>query len=228
MEATMNNTALIRMMGQLIARNMFGNQKSDIPLQNVLGERGNRKIPSTTAIFNMSSANECMALKLGLCKAHEAGVECYAMKAENGIYPEVLPYREKQQKFWLSISAEEFAMQFLILNSVKTNPFDALRLNESGDFHSQKCLDKAEKIARILKRYGITVYCYTSRNDLDYHRVEALRVNGSGFKKDGIVNVFKIIQKKEDKPKGYVLCPQDCRDCDRCMKAGMRTAVVKH
>lgn len=198
-----------------------------IPLRNLIKD-GNFKIPNTTAIFNMSSAHNCPAKKLGLCKAQAAVVKCYAIKSEVGSRPGVEPYRNRQEKFWKEVTAESFAVQFLTINALKPVPFNALRLNEAGDFHDQASLDKAEKIARILKKYGIKVYCYTSRDDLDFHKVEALRISGSGFKKDGIVNVFQIINSKKDKPKGYKLCPMDCNICNRCMKAGMRTAVVKH
>lgn len=197
------------------------------PLYLLLGDEGNIKIPNTTAIFNMASAKHCPSKKLGLCKAESQGAVCYAAKAER-LYPLVLPYREKQAKFWSGITAEEFAFQFLMINSFKRQPFNLLRLNESGDFHNQECVDKAEKIARILKKHGIICYCYTSRSDLDYHKIEALRISGSGFKKDGIVNVFKIIKSKKDRPRGFSMCPMNCRKCNRCSKSRMSTCVVKH
>ena len=99
---------------------------------------------------------------------------------------------------------------------------------EVGDFHSQECVDKAKKIARILKPYGIICYGYTSRSDLDCHRVEALKISGSGFKKDGIVNVFKIVDSIKDKPRGYGICKINCRKCTRCMSSGLRTVFLKH
>jgi hypothetical protein len=198
-----------------------------IPLKKLL-IAGNKKIPKTTAIFNMSSAHDCPSRKLGLCKAAKAGVKCYAIKSEVASRPYVQPHRERQEKFWKATSAEDFAVQFLLINALRKLPFTALRLNEAGDFHTQECIQKADKIARILKPYGIPVYCYTSRDDLDYSHVSALRISGSGFKKKGIVNVFKIIDKKEDKPKGFKLCPMDCKVCDRCQKAGLKTAVLKH
>jgi len=197
------------------------------PLYWLLSDEGNIKIPATTAIFNMSSAKNCPSKRLGLCKAKKQGAKCYAEKAEI-LYPLVLPYREKQAKLWEKISAEEFAFQFLMANSFKLHPFNLLRFNESGDFHSQECVGKAEKVARILKPYGIRCYCYTSRDDLDYHRVEALKVSGSGFKKPGIVNVFKIINSKKDRPKGYTMCKMSCKVCDRCSRARMSTCVIKH
>lgn len=216
----------IKPLARLLIYDTIG--ESLIPLRRLLGKEGNKKIPNTTAIFNMSSAHDCPSKKLGLCKAAACGVKCYAIKSEVASRPLVQPYRERQRDFWLSTSAESFAVQFLLINALRRVTFNALRFNEAGDFHSQECLDKAEKIARILKPYGVTCYCYTSRDDLDYHRLEALKVSGSGFKKDGVVNVFQIIDREEDKPKGYGLCPQDCRACDRCLKAGLRTAIVKH
>lgn len=204
--------------------------KNKYKLKDVINERGNIKIPKTTAIFNMSSATDCPSRKLGLCKAVDKNGKsfCYAIKSERANRPLVLPYRRKQEKYWKSVSAEEFAVEFLILSSMKRNPFTAIRFNESGDFHNQSCVNKAEKIARILKPYGIICYCYTSRNDLDYRKVKALRISGSNFKKPGIVNIFKIIKKKEDKPKGYAMCPMDCHSCNRCMRAGLKTAIIKH
>lgn len=207
----------------------YGVLHDKVELENLLCHEGNQKIPSTTAIFNMGSAKDCPSKRLGLCRAFDSEGKhiCYAKKAEC-IYPYALPYRCRQKDFWLRISPEEFVFQFLIVNGTKRIPFNALRFNESGDFWGQDCIDKAEKIARLLKPYGIVCYCYTSRSDLDFSRVRKLRVSGSGFQKDGVTNEFKIIEKKEDRPKGYGICPMDCSICNRCMKTGMKTAVVIH
>ena len=194
-----------------------------------LVQSGNTKIPKTTAIFNMSSAHDCSSRRLGLCKACVNGKNvCYAIKAEYSYRPDVLPYRRRQEKLWLNFSAEEIVFHFLLLNSNKKNKFDSLRLNEAGDFHSQDCVNKAEKIARYLKRYGIVVYCYTSRSDLDFSKVKVLRISGSGFKKKGITNIFKIVSDKSERPKGFGICPMDCHICNRCLKSGMKTCVIKH
>ena len=210
----------------LLAYNVWNHH---IPLRNVLVKQGNMKIPSSTAIFNMGSATECPSRKLGLCSADRAGVKCYALKAEqNKLWPHILPFRMRQEKFWKEITAESYAVQFLTINALKVKPFNALRLNESGDFWSQDCVKKAEKIARILKMYGVITYCYTSRSDLDYSKVEALKISGSGFKTKGVVNIFKIIDRIEDKPKGYGVCPMDCKVCNRCMKGGLKTVVIAH
>ena len=111
---------------------------------------------------------------------------------------------------------------------MKVQPFTALRFNEAGDFYGQECVDKAERIATVLKRYGVVVYCYTSRSDLDYSKTKNLVVSGSGFMKEGITNEFKIIKSKSDKPKGYGVCPMDCKKCSKCQKRGTKTVVNLH
>jgi len=206
----------------------------DIPLSYLM-QAGNTKIPKETAIFNMSSALDCPSLALGLCKAiiwdddlQAFKSICYAKKAERDCRPAVLPYRRRQEHFWLGISAEQFVRQFLIFNARKVVRFDKIRLNESGDFHDQACVDKAEKISRILSSFGIVVYCYTSRDDLDYTKVRSLVINASNFNAPGIVNEFHMIPDGKDSPKGFLKCPMDCTICDRCSKRGSKTWVPQH
>ena len=197
-----------------------------IPLKGLLSN-GNIKLPSSTAIFNLTPAKLCPSLKLGLCKASEQGAKCYAYKAEY-FYPQVLPYRMKQMKFWKSTSAIEFAKQFMLVSSQKKQPYKLLRLNESGDFTSQKDVDKTEEIARILNLQGVKVYCYSSRSDLDFSNCKNLIVSGSNFTKAGINNVFKIVKNEKDKPKGYGMCRGNCKICNRCQVRGKLTCVIKH
>jgi hypothetical protein len=202
--------------------------KSFCELNGLLSD-GNTKLPRTTAIFNMSSAKDCPSLKRGVCKAFIDGKHiCYAKKAETPMRPQVLPYRRKQEKFWLSITADEFIAQFLLINALKNKPFTALRLNESGDFHSQACIEKAERIANVLSRYGIITYGYTSGDDLDFSMVKSLILSGSGFTAAGISGEFLIVKDIKDKPKGYGVCAMDCKACTRCQKRGMKTVVPKH
>lgn len=211
------------------ARLFTGNKgKSIIELDSLLSD-GNTKLPRTTAIFNMSSATDCPSLKKGLCKAIMDGKHiCYAKKAETARCPQVLPYRRKQEKFWLETSADDFLAQFLLINALKGKPFTALRLNEAGDFHSQECVDKAERIATVLKRYGVIVYGYTSNDELDYSNIKNLIFAGSGFSKVGLANEFLIVKDIKDKPRGFGVCAMDCKICTRCMKRGMKTVVKNH
>jgi len=191
---------------------------------------GNKKIPSTTAIFNMGSATDCPSRKLGFCQAlNKKGKNvCYARKAECDYRPHVLPHRRKQEKYWKSCTAERFVIDFLTLNALKALPYTALRLNEAGDFWSQKCVDKATHIARILKKYGIRVYCYTSRRDLDFSRCsEYMTISGSGFTKEGIRGIFTMVHSKKERPVGFGICKGDCRICQRCL-VGRKTVVLRH
>ena len=129
----------------------------------------------------------------------------------------------------MSISAEEFAKEFISINSRKRNKFTALRLNEAGDFHSQACVAKAEKIAFLLACYGVKTYAYTARKDLSYKDIDNLVVNGSGWQKDNVTNDFLIVEKDgSGLPKGYKLCPMDCSICSRCLIKGSKTGVPKH
>lgn len=140
---------------------------------------GNTKLPKTTAIFNMGPAMHCPSRKLGLC---ELGNKCYALKAEK-FRPQVLPYRTRQSNYWYLCSAEQFADEFTEIYNRKRIKPTLLRFNESGDFWTQDCYYKANKIAKILKeRHGIVSYCYTHRTDLVYHNFnQSLQVLKSGF-----------------------------------------------
>ena len=205
----------------------------EVPLAALI-QAGNIKIPKETAIFNMSSATDCASLALGLCKAcvwseelQKLKTVCYALKAEREYRPAVLPYRRRQEKFWKDVTAESFAMQFLIINSRKGVKFDKIRLNEAGDFHTQECVDKAEAIARGLKKFGIRVYCYTARRDLDFSKVRNLVISGSNFAKDGVRGMFKMVHSIKDKPKGYGICKGDCRVCQKCL-IGRKTVILRH
>jgi len=181
---------------------------------------GNRKLPKTTAIFNLSPAAVCPSEKLGLCSLCN---KCYAKKAER-LYPQVLPYRQAQMDYWLRTSAMQFAMEMIIINESKRNKVNALRFNESGDFHSQTCVDKMEEISRLLWKAGITCYVYTARKDLDFSKCKYLQVNASGFNKAGVSAQFIGIVNAKQAAMEYRLatnkkaavCCGDCKKCSIC------------
>jgi hypothetical protein len=176
----------------------------------------------------MASAHDCPSRKLNLCVAAKLGIKCYAIKSEYAYWPNVLPFRRRQEKFWKSINATNFVKQFIEINSRKRTPFTALRLNESGDFHSQKCVDKAEQIAKELAKHNVKVYCYTSRKDLNFNNCKYLIVSGSGFKKKGVSNIFKIIKDLKERPKNYKTCKGDCKICKICQGRNNKTVVLAH
>jgi len=104
----------------------------------------------------------------------------------------------------------------------------ALRVNESGDFHSQLCVEKLEKIAKILSAIGIKTYCYTSRKDLNFKYCRNLIVNGSGFKTQGISNIFQIVMKNQEWTDKYLTCVGDCAICSFCLLKGKKIGILQH
>jgi hypothetical protein len=194
---------------------------------------GNSKLPYTTAIFNMTTATDCPADKLGLCQARRKNKEgkeiqyCYALKTEKTFPKSSLIYRQKQAKFWDNCTVGSFIKQFKESHLTGPKKITHLRLNECGDFRTQADVNKADRIAEVLKTYNIKVYCYTSRSDLDYSNVRYLRIMGSGFKTSGIRGEFRIVENASDKPDGFGVCPADCTKCKRCV-IGLDTVVVLH
>ncbi len=187
---------------------------------------GNSKLPKTTAIFNMTSATDCVALALGLCHVESVPGRryCYALHDEQQ-FPRVLPFRRRQAKAWNEISAEVFAA--VLFKMRLDNPFRMLRFNEAGDFRNQADVDKAEGVAARLSGAKILTHAYTSRSDLNFRNLLYLKVIGSGFRSPGTMGEFKIVAAGEDPPEGYLKCPGSCVACDACMR-GQLVYTRKH
>lgn len=202
---------------------------------------GNHKLPKTTAIFNLTSATDCPSDKLGLCQAYKAGkCICYALKAEKQ-YPACLPYRRRQARYWRTAKMSDIVADFFdalyskrfYVQAGVTEIVTMLRINESGDFRNQSDVDRLDFLASHLKTKrgkktpGILTYCYTARKDLDFSKLKALIVLGSGFSKKGIKGQFKMISKTDKIPAGYKECPGNCRICNRCPR-GLNSVVREH
>lgn len=192
---------------------------------------GNTKIGKDTLIINMGSTKECSSKKLGLCKIEK----CYALKAEIQ-YPNVLPFRMRQENYWLSTDAigivEDISYVWKF-NGSRDISLKFVRVNESGDFHSHKCLTKLIHIAKMLP--NITFYTYTHRSDIvdngTYKRLPSnLIINCSNFNRKGL-NTFKAIvsvkvhsMKQIPKFRKEILkfadfaCVGDCSICGYCKK----------
>lgn len=190
---------------------------------------GNRKIPTTTLIFNMGSATTCPSDKLGLCPlgGMNGDGSCYALKAECGIYPDTLPYRHRQEDMWLNSSAEDIAQA--INSIIKRRPYiDAIRVNESGDFHSMDCVKKLSKVASLVK---VPVYSYTHRLDLFTESTtkklhKNLTMNFSeemSFNHDH--NEFRV-EDTIDSAVDSIPCPMDCKMCSMCSSRNKRVISV--
>lgn len=181
---------------------------------------GNHKLGDDTAIFNMSSAQDCPSKQLGMCEVINKGYRCYADKAETQYGDAVINARVRQGSFW-RLSSEHEILQ-LISEKIKRRKKDTryLRFNESGDFHDQCDIRKLSYISSGLKTIGITTYGYTARNDLDF-RDANFYVKGSGWNHESLTGTTTIIKNKEDLPEStkdntWILCPNSCKTCNIC------------
>ncbi len=183
---------------------------------------GNKKLKASTAIFNMNPASVCPSRALGMCLCSD---KCYALKAER-LYPFVLPFRERQQKAFITKSAAEIASA-VIASGTKNKPIKEFRFSESGDFANQSAVDKMTDICAILKQAGIACYGYTARKDLDFKGLMAVAtVQGSSFM---VTNNFKFIPKGETIEGCDKVCAGDCRICSLCWTVkGLTIAIPQH
>ena len=191
--------------------------------------KGNKKLPQTTWIFNLSSATDCESKKRGLCQLCNVA-KCYAMTAER-IYKAVLPYRRRQQQIWKDTKVSDFCNTVIDMKSRSKVKCTSFRFNEAGDFTCQQDILKAEYVARVLYRNGIKTYCYTARSDLDFSQCKYLIVNGSGFQPNtSNSNMFYV--KGQDTwqnkltGKNVRSCDCDCSVCDLCQVGNQYTIGV--
>ena len=173
---------------------------------------------------------------------------CYGLKAEV-IYPDCLPYRIRQKSYWLTVSSDQFIADFSAIQEKKRNKFTLVRFNEGSDFHSQYCVDKAEKIAIALeKKYGIACHTYTHRTDLNFSGVSCLNVlNSTANHVKGLnasyiaITAKQMINVRADKFRSIYgtlaegkyfdniyFCPSSCKKCTLCatVKKGIIYTVI--
>lgn len=114
---------------------------------------GNTKVGKDTFIMNITSATDCPAKKLGLCKIAKV---CYALQPELRWKNKVrncLRYRRQQTKMFDTFHAKKLA-DMLIEKARSKRKVDIkyLRISEAGDFRSQADVEKISTIADILKK----------------------------------------------------------------------------
>ena len=202
---------------------------------------GNTKIGDDTLILNMGPAFGCPSDRLGKCACSAV---CYAKKAEVQ-YPGARAYRRRQKFYWLQTSADKIAQDIahVLVNkkfrdretgklSPLVNKIKYLRLNQSGDFWSQKCVNKLDHIARELKKYDVFTYTYTARDDLHFENCNfAVKGSGHGHGNNGRTDValpgaIKSCTGEDGRyyhtdfinktTRVYTICPGDCSKCTLC------------
>lgn len=109
---------------------------------------GNSKLPKSTLIVNLSSAENCPSRKRGLCEIED---KCYARKCER-IYPN---YKKKNLivEEWFN-SASDNDIIDLMNAYIEDAPekIKLCRLNEAGDFRDQKQVRQMNRVAKHLKK----------------------------------------------------------------------------
>lgn len=201
---------------------------------------GNKKLPKTTAVLNITPAALCPSRILGLCQLKNPDKECYALREER-VYPGCIPSRMKMMEYWDRSTPWTIAKDLLALNETKQTKISALRIGECGDFRHQADLEKAETLAHFLDRSGMKTYCYTARRDLCYDDVKTLVVNGSGWMANNMFVTAYSLRKAEP---GFgwtakngsgnpvecgAVCAGNCRKCQLCqMKLSIAIAAPKH
>lgn len=192
---------------------------------------GNRKIGTNTMIFNMCSATHCPNRIAGLCVVCEY---CYALKAEK-LYPEVLPYRIRQEKYWNNTDINTIIDDFCNFVSHKYIKVEYFRYNESGDFRSLEDIRKLHLLSSALyKNFGIITYGYSASVNIiseylkSYLLPKNLIIKTSGYNIIGMPST-RVIGKNEIVPNGYKLCPmKNCMTkCKLCIK-NINVAFRKH
>ena len=94
---------------------------------------GNAKIGTDTIIINMSSAQECMSLALGLCTLGSTG-QCYALSPEL-MRKTAMPYRQRQEHQWHCATPASMAAALCQILKKKSG-IKYVRVNQYGEFRN--------------------------------------------------------------------------------------------
>ena len=189
---------------------------------------GNKKLPKTTAIYNIGTWFLCEGRLKGFCELHEV---CYTKCRE--IMGNTIRSRLNNYYFWKTNDARTIA-SFIVYSikaeSMKRDKINLLRFNEVGEFENQEDLIKMRDISNIVyEQTGVKSYTYTHNRDLDFNIDRPhLTINGSGFIID---NQFTVISPSEYKR--YVeshncfKCPQKCEMCNSICSQKLGIEIVE-
>ena len=189
---------------------------------------GNKKLPKTTAIYNIGTWFLCEGRLKGFCELHEV---CYAKCRE--IMGNTIRSRLNNYYFWKTNDARTIA-SFIVYSikaeSMKGDKINLLRFNEVGEFENQEDLVKMRDISNIVyEQTGVKSYTYTHNRNLDFNIDRPhLTINGSGFIID---NQFTVISPSEYKR--YVEnhncfeCPQKCEMCNSICSQKLGIEIVE-
>ena len=189
---------------------------------------GNKKLPKSTAIFNLGTWFLCPGRLEGYC---ELSTVCYAKCRE--VMGNVIQSRLNNHYFWKSNSAEtiaEFICYSIKLETLKGNEVDLLRFNEVGEIEDQEELEKLVKISNIVYlKTGVQSYTYTHNRALNFNIERPnLTINGSGFMVDNCFTVVKLENYKQYvKDHEGIECPQNCEYCGSICSKKLGVEIVE-
>ena len=189
---------------------------------------GNKKLPKTTAIYNLGTWFLCPGRLEGYCELAET---CYAKCRE--VMGNVISSRLNNYYFWKNNDAERIAA-FIVYSikaeQLKGNKVNLLRFNEVGEIENQEELEKMIKISNIVYTVtGVKSYTYTHNRNLNFNiNRPNLTICGSGFMID---NCFTVV-----KPEDYrqyvqdhncIECPQNCEYCNTICSRKLGVEIVE-
>lgn len=189
---------------------------------------GNKKLPKSTAIFNLGTWFLCPGRLEGYC---ELSTECYAKCRE--VMGNVIQSRLNNCYFWKSNSAEtiaEFISYSIKAEQLKGNKVNLLRFNEVGEIEDQEELKKLVKISNIVYlKTGVQSYTYTHNRALNFNIERPnLTINGSGFMVDNRFTVVKLENYKQYvKDHEGIECPQNCEYCGSICSKKLGVEIVE-
>ena len=175
---------------------------------------GNKKLPKTTAIYNIGTWFLCPGRLGGYCELHDV---CYAKCRE--VMGNVIQSRLNNYYFWKANSADRiaaFISYSIMAEKMKGNEVNLLRFNEVGEIEDQEDLVKMVKVSNIVyNNTGVKSYTYTHNRNLEFNiNRPNLTVNGSGFMVD---NCFTVVKPEDYKEyvnnHDCIECPQKCELC---------------
>ena len=189
---------------------------------------GNKKLPKTTAIYNIGTWFLCPGRLEGFC---ELSTQCYAKCRE--VMGSVIKSRLNNYYFWRSNDAETIA-SFIVYSikaeQLKGNNINLLRFNEVGELEDETDLKKMVDVSNIVYALtGVKSYTYSHNRQLNFNIDRPnLVICGSGFMVD---NMFTVVTPENYKEyvdaHNCIECPQKCEACGSICARKLGVEIVE-
>lgn len=192
---------------------------------------GNKKIPKSTAITNMTSWFNCPGRTKEFCNICEI---CYDKFRE--VMNKNVCKSRLNHEIWFR-TTKDIDIAFAICGKIikedrkkNNNKIKLHRWNEVGELRNQKDLEKVNNISNYINEIvGIKSYIYTHNKNLDFDIDRPnLTINGSNFMVD---NEFKCIEKElyEEYVETHECyeCLGDCEKCDTICSKKLNIVIVE-